>query len=115
MPQSPIGNYLRMHRKHCGLSLHELGLILGYRSRDQVIRHERSDTPPPLTKALAYEVVFRVPLSALFPGIHTTVAKEIEDKLASLEANLQQRSAKEPGANLVAQKLIWLAKRTDVL
>jgi transcriptional regulator with XRE-family HTH domain len=105
------GNYLRAYRKKSGLSQRELGLLLGYLDQGQVSRHERSQTEPPLTSALAYESIFRVPVSAIFPGIHSDVKQAIEEKLAKFEVDLNGRSAKDRGAKVIAQKLIWLTKR----
>ena len=107
------GNYLRAYRKKSGLSLRELGSLLGYRNAGQVSRHERSQTTPSLTIALAYESIFRVPVSTLFPGIHSGVKQTIEEKLAALEGELGRRSAKDRGAKAIAQKLTWLTERKE--
>jgi DNA-binding XRE family transcriptional regulator len=104
-------NYLRTHRKRSGMSQRELGLLLGYEDQGQVSRHERSQTIPPLVTALAYEVIFREPISALFPGIHEHVKQVIEGNLTELENNLQSRSGKGRGAKVTAQKLVWLMER----
>ena len=70
--------------------------------------------PLPLIAALAYEVVFRVPVSALFPGIHAEATRMMEGNLAAFEEHLQQRSGKGRGANETAQKLIWLTQRREL-
>src|ERR1017187_1885927 len=92
------GNYLKMHRKRAGLSQRELGLLLGYRDQGQVSRHERAHTVPPLVTALGYEVIFRMPISVLFPGIRESVSTEIEVRLAAMETDLGQRSARDRDA-----------------
>jgi hypothetical protein len=66
---------------------------------------------PSLAVALCYEVVFRVPTSDLFPGIHAHVTQIIESKLAALEDALGQRNARDSGAKMVAKKLTWLRER----
>jgi DNA-binding XRE family transcriptional regulator len=109
-----LGNYLRTHRKRSGLSQRELGLVLGYRDDGVVSRHERSRTTPPLVTAIAYGVVFRVPVADLFPGIRAEVTRMIEVNITAFEENLQQRSGKGRGANETAQKLIWLARRREL-
>lgn len=109
-----LDNYLRTHRRKSGLSQRELGSLLGYNDEGQVSRHERSKTVPPLIAAFAYEVIFRIPVSDLFPGIHTEVARQMEANLAALKENLQQRSGKGQGANMTAQKLIWLTQGREI-
>ena len=109
-----LGNYLRTHRRKSGLSQRELGLLLGYKDEGQVSRHERSKTAPPLIAALAYEVIFKIPVSDLFPEIHATTAQMIEGKLVTLEEYLQNLSGKGRRANAVAKKLIWLTKRRRI-
>lgn len=115
MKNQVLGNYLRTHRKRSGLTQRELGLFLGYRDEGPVSRHERSKTVPPLIAALAYEVIFRVPVSALFSGLHAEVKRTMEGHLAALEEDLQQRNGRGHGANETAQKLIWLTQRKDLL
>jgi DNA-binding XRE family transcriptional regulator len=110
MKTNTARNHLRTHRNRSGLSQRDLGLLLD-RDQGEVSRHERSVTTPSLAAALCYEVVFRVPTSDLFPGIHTRVIQIIESKLAALEDELGQRSARDRGATLVAKKLTWLKER----
>jgi transcriptional regulator with XRE-family HTH domain len=105
------GNYLRTQRKRSGMSQREVALLIGYEDDGQISRHERSQTIPSLVTALAYEVIFKESISALFPGIHEHVEGVIEKKLAELEENLQSQSGKGRAAKVVAQKLIWLKER----
>ncbi len=108
-----LGNYLRPHRRKAGLSQRELGLVLGYEDYGQISRHERSRTTAPLIAAFAYQVIYKVPVSDLFPGLHAEVARMIERNLAELEEHLQQRSGKGRRANETAQKLTWLMQRRE--
>ena len=103
-------NHLRTHRYRSGLSQRELGLLLD-REQEEVSRHERATTMPSLIAGLCYQAVFRVPVSDLFPGIQAHVTQMIESKLAVLENELEQRSARDRGANAVAKKLMWLKER----
>jgi len=88
-----------------------MGKLLGYKDPGHVSRHERSKTIPPLPAAIAYEAIFRIPVTAIFIGMHGSVRQEIERKLKELEAELGSRSAKDRDANLIAQKLVWLNER----
>jgi DNA-binding XRE family transcriptional regulator len=105
------GNYLRMHRKKAGLSQRELGLLLGYGDKGQISRHERSRTAPRLLTALGYEVIFKASIPEIFPELHASVSREVEARLAAMEEALGQRSGRGRGANIVAQKLIWMMER----
>src|SRR5229473_144274 len=96
MENQTVGNYLRTHRKRAGMSQRELGLLIGYQHEGQVSRHERSKTVPPLLTALAYEIIFRVPVSAIFTGFHSSVTQMVEDGLSAFEQKLQGRSERDP-------------------
>jgi len=113
MKNQVLGSYLKAHRRKSGLSQRELGLLVGYTDEGQVSRHERSKKTPPLIVALGYEVIFRVSVSVLFPGIFGEVTRVVEGNLAAFEKELGQRSARGRGAYETAQKLIWLAHRRD--
>jgi DNA-binding XRE family transcriptional regulator len=106
-------NLLRAHRQRSGFTQRELGLLFGNKHQTQVSRYERSACAPSLAVALCYEVVFRVPTSDLFPGIHARASRRIESKLAVLEDELAQRSARDRGAREVAKKLTWLRDRKE--
>jgi DNA-binding XRE family transcriptional regulator len=104
-------NYLVAHRKKSGLSQREMGKLLGYRDAGQVSRHERSESVPRLTMAIAYELIFRVPVSQIFVGMRESIEHKVEGRLSRLEAELGNRNATDRDANLVAQKLVWLNER----
>jgi hypothetical protein len=61
--------------------------------------------------ALAYERIFRVPVTTLFVGLQASIAKQVEDRLTELETKLGKQSAFDRDAKLVAQKLMWLRTR----
>lgn len=106
-----LDNYLKAQRKHAGLSQEEIGRLLGYRKYWQVGRHENSRTIPPLLIALAYEVIFQVPVAGLFTGIHATIAHVIEENLATLEKELQARKMAGHLPVMRDQTLKWLHHR----
>ena len=104
-------NYLKTHRKRSGLTQREIAKLVGYKTPGQIVRHEHAKSAPPLTTAFAYEAVFRVPISAIFAAMRQNIRREIEERLRELETALGNRSAKDPDAKLVAQKLLWLYER----
>jgi DNA-binding XRE family transcriptional regulator len=113
MSPEHIGNYLRSHRRTCGLSQHELAHIVGYLTRFQVARHEDSAAIPALMVAISYEIVFRVPINEMFPGLYRSVEARIEEQLGMLEQKLQESTAKGREAAFIARKLEWLWTRRN--
>jgi len=113
MKTTPLGNYLRTYRRKAGLSQRELGILLAYADEGAVSRHERSRTLPPLLIAIGYEVIFKRPISELFPGMRETVKLTVEKRLARFENDLQEKTRSGGEAYGVAQKLAWLSERRD--
>ena len=113
MSYSSLASYLRYHRKRSGLSQREIAQLLGYPDQEPVSRHERSRSVPPLIIALSYQAIFRVPVADLFPGHYETTKQRIEERLANMEHDLQQRSAKDRDAAMIARKLEWMWERNN--
>jgi transcriptional regulator with XRE-family HTH domain len=105
------GNYLKAYRKKSGLSQRELGKLLGYKDAGQVSRHERATSNPPLAAALAYELIFCVPIASLFTGMRSDAVREVEAKLKEMKTAIENLKVRPANASLVAQKLAWLSKR----
>lgn len=104
-------NHLKKHRRSSGLSQREVGLLIGYGSQWQVSRHELAQTDPPLTVALAYEVVFRIPVSTLFTDSYADAIQKVEARLAELESSLRQMKDAGSAPKNLTHKLAWLAER----
>jgi DNA-binding XRE family transcriptional regulator len=113
MSPEQIGNYLRSHRRTSGLSQRELAGIVGSLTRFQVARHEQSAAIPVLMIAIAYEVVFQVPLKEIFSGLYRTIEAKIESELSTLEEKLHESTAKGRKAEIIARKLEWLWERRN--
>ena len=106
-------NHLRMHRRKSGLSQRELAVLVGYKDQWQVSRHERSDTSPSLMIALAYQAVFRIPVSEIFAGMHATAAQTVEEKLKVLGRTMEGSDRNQRVAGVVARKVQWIAQRQN--
>ena len=94
MSKDVQGNYIRTHRRRCHLSQRDLGVLVGYGSKDRgsaVGRHERSNSAPPLLIALAYEIVFKVPVAQIFTGFHAAVGQLVARNLDELKADWRNR------------------------
>lgn len=100
-----------MFRLKSGLTQDEVGELLGYTDGGEVSHHELSKSDPTLAMALAYEMVLRAPVSALFAGMRTEIEREIETRLRKLESSLGSRSSKDSDAKIIAHKLMWLSAR----
>lgn len=108
-----MASYLRSHRKRSGLSRRELADVLGVIDTHQIGRHERGTFLPTLLVAVRYEIVFSTPISELFPAVYEALRHDIEERLAALEADLQQSSIKGRGAARIARRLEWLCERRN--
>jgi DNA-binding XRE family transcriptional regulator len=108
-----IASHVRFHRRKSGLSQGELAEILGSLGKAGISRHERVVTLPKFLVAVGYEVVFRVPVADLFPGVYETVELGIETRLSMLEQKLHESSVKGREAALIARKLEWLWERKN--
>ena len=63
--------------------------------------------------ALAYQAIFRIPITDLFPGLYETVAQGIEERLLAVEDSLQNSSPRSRQAHITATKLVWLNERKN--
>lgn len=88
MPSHPLPNYLRMHRKRSGFSQDEVAFLLGVKSGAKVCRYERRRRVPPLETALAYEVIFRIPVRKLFLGTYEEVERRVVKRAEHLARRL---------------------------
>jgi transcriptional regulator with XRE-family HTH domain len=113
MKNRRLASHLRTHRRRAGLSQRQVGQLLGYRGDAQVSRHENSEAAPLLASAFGYQIMFRVPLHALFPGIYENVKESIERRLQELEIDLHDRAVKGPQAEAIARTLIWMLDRRE--
>ena len=69
--------YLRTHRRVWGLTQPELASLLGLRSASHLSRIEQGKYAPKVEVALACQVIFGIPPSAMFPHVYTLVEEEV--------------------------------------
>ncbi len=72
-----LDNYLRSHRKRSGLSQDHVARLVGTRCGSTVSRYESFARQPSLETAVAFALVFDVPLRELFAGVHEQVEKRV--------------------------------------
>ena len=109
MAAQRLANYLKTYRKRSGLTQRELAFLVGSKRGEQFSRYESHHRTPTLQVALACEVVFKVPVSDLFKGMHKPIAKQISARVETLATELQRKHGQGKGARLTAKKLSWLA------
>jgi hypothetical protein len=81
-------------------------MLVGYGHGHVVSKHERSKSAPPLLIALAYEIVFEIPVGQLFTGFRSVVAESVARNMQDLKVALQKtRRRSSP------EKTQWLMDR----
>jgi DNA-binding XRE family transcriptional regulator len=70
-------HYIRRYRLRAALTQKEMAHLLGCRSPATVCQYEAGKREPDLRTALAYQVVFGLPVETLFPGIHREVEQDV--------------------------------------
>lgn len=103
-----LPNYLRAYRKRRGFSQEEVAHLLGCRHGTKISRYERFGRTPLLETALAYEVIFRVPVRELFLGIFEAAERETRKRARYLARQIERHH----GSRLVEQKLTALRALT---
>jgi DNA-binding XRE family transcriptional regulator len=94
MANIKLNNYLRTHRRRFGLSQSEMAFLLGSTRKARVSEYECLEVLPSLKTALAYEFIFGVPVSELFPGVFQQVEKETAKRARSLMEKLENNKSK---------------------
>lgn len=105
MMNEAAGNLIRSFRRKHELSQRQLGILVGYPSSDSVGRQERSEVAPPLLIALAYEIVFGVPVGQLFPGFRGAVAQAVARNAEDLRRAMEQEHGHHESDS---EQLQWL-------
>jgi transcriptional regulator with XRE-family HTH domain len=107
------GAPLRTLRIRSGLSQREVAEILGFRSDVPALRHERSQTFPNLRTALAYEILFQVPVSLQFPALYRAIEPVIEERISELRRRLEDQSTERGNAARNTRKLEFFWERDN--
>ncbi len=82
-------NYLRRYRMRGMFTQSELADLLGVYCRLKVVRFERLQFLPKLETALAYQIIFDVPVHEMFPGLYENVGKEVLERALQLSQQLK--------------------------
>lgn len=77
-------NDLVLYRRRMGFTQRYVARLLGHRDTSMVSHYERSRVLPPLMTALSLEIIYRVPVAFLFPGMYDELKKHIRAQEESL-------------------------------
>lgn len=78
-------NNLVLYRKRMGFTQKHVARLLGHRDTSMVSHYEHGRSYPPLPVALSIEIILRVPVAFLFPGLYGEMKSRIrrtEEELA---------------------------------
>lgn len=104
---------LRTLRIRSGLSQREIAELLGFRSDAAAFRHERAKSIPDLRTAMAYEILFGVPISSQFPGLFREIEPLVERRISQLKRRLEDQLGRGPNAARDARKLEFFCEREN--
>ncbi len=107
-----LPNYLQTQRKRLSLSQEEVGFLLGLAGMNKgnkVCRDENFVREPSLQDALAYEVIYGLPVRELFAGLY----QQAHQNVAARAKILNFRKARKPDARK-QQAIIHLAEPASV-
>lgn len=85
MEETHTSNRLMLYRKRMKLTQKEVAAILGLRTPGVLSHYERGTSRPSLERALALEIVYRVPVAFLFPNLYEDIRARIRDKESQLK------------------------------
>src|SRR3979411_2322940 len=83
----PKQNSLLLYRRRMGFTQRQVAQLLGHRDTSMISHYEHGRSLPPLPVALSLEIILRVPVAFLFPGLHNELKQRIrlqEEELAGL-------------------------------
>jgi DNA-binding XRE family transcriptional regulator len=89
MPLTRLPNLLRANRRRLALFQDDVAFLLGKQDGRKVSEYELLAHTPNLETALAYEAIFKMPVSDLFPALYAEVEKNISDRAKALIAQTE--------------------------
>ena len=85
--------YLRTHRRVWGLTAKELAALIGLKSASHMSRIEHGKRTPRVEVALACQVIFGIPPSAMFPHVYTRVEDRVMWNIYQLHLALEKTTS----------------------
>ena len=76
----PKQNNLILYRRRMGFTQKHVARLLGHKDVSMVSHYEHGRALPPLPVALSLEIIYRVPVAFLFPGIYDALKSRIRSQ-----------------------------------
>ena len=109
-------NTLRRHRKQWALTQQQVAELIGLRARSVVSSYELGHGTPNLRSALAFQLVFGVPLTALYPNLSEDIEDAVMRKALTLdEVHRGRNDGTAVRVRELLQRLLSQAGNTDGL
>jgi transcriptional regulator with XRE-family HTH domain len=83
-------NDLVLYRRRMGFSQKQVARLLGQRDTSMVSHYEHGRALPPIRVALGLEIIYRVPVAFLFPGMYDELKRKIRHDEESLAGDSQR-------------------------
>lgn len=80
MPSPRLPNHLRTNRTRLALFQDDVAFLLGKEDGKKVSRYEMLLHLPNLETALAYEAIYKRPVSELFPSLYEQVERKVAER-----------------------------------
>jgi transcriptional regulator with XRE-family HTH domain len=90
MAKQRLTNYLRTHRRRGRLTQDEIAFLLNSGSGSKVSRYERFARVPSLQTAMAFEIIYGVPVRELFAGMYQKSETRIKRRAYLLTRRLNK-------------------------
>jgi transcriptional regulator with XRE-family HTH domain len=81
-------NNLVLYRRRMGFTQKRVAALLGKSDATMITHYEHGRALPPLAVALSLEIIYRVPVAFLFPGMYEDLKRRIR---ADEEATVRQQ------------------------
>ena len=85
-------NYAKTHRKKAGLSQNELASLFGDKSTSSILKTERGNEFPSLSRALSYYILFDCPVDEIFVELSKAQAMAVFKQIAKLTKKLEKQT-----------------------
>ena len=85
-------NTLRRHRKQWALTQQQVAELIGLRARSVISSYELGHGTPNLRSALAFEMVFGVPMAALYPNLLEDIEEAVMRQALTLDEAHRERN-----------------------
>lgn len=73
-------NCLAVYRRRMGFTQKQVAQLLGHRGVSMISHYEHGRSLPPLPIALSLEIILRIPVAFLFPGIYDDIKRRIRQQ-----------------------------------